>query len=117
MIRGRFRRYGVPLLVHLLIGLPTLPALLCARWYAAHGHCDMDDYGRSGLRGCSYDQIEDSGFVLIGLFLFGGIVLLLLLLYDVLRVRYAGLALRPRLLTLPAVLVPYVAYVVAASWR
>lgn len=105
------RGYLPPLLVHLLIGVPTALAVLCARWYIAYGHCEYDDLGRRDLDGCTYDQIENSSFVLIALILMGALVLLLLLLFDVLRPLHAGRPLKPRLLTLPAVLIPYAVYV------
>jgi hypothetical protein len=100
-----------PLLIHLLIGVPAALAVLCLRWYIAYGHCDYDDLGRRDLDGCTYDQIENSGFALIALILISGLVLLLLLVFDVLRPLNAGRPLRPRLLTLPAVLIPYAVYV------
>ncbi|WP_217249505.1 hypothetical protein [Streptomyces sp. AC602_WCS936] len=103
-----------PLLVHLLIGVPAFLTVLCARWYVAHGHCGDEDLRRRDLDGCTYDQIETSGFVLIALFLLGAFVLLLLFLYDVRPLR-AGRSLRPRLLTLPAVLVPYAGYVMSGG--
>ncbi|MEJ8670824.1 hypothetical protein WKI71_27725 [Streptomyces sp. MS1.AVA.1] len=74
-----------PLLVHLLIGVPAALAFVCARWYLAYGHCEYGDLGRRDLDGCTYDQIENSGFALIALILIGSLVLLLLLLFDVLR--------------------------------
>ncbi|MEU8990377.1 hypothetical protein AB0C98_28740 [Streptomyces sp. NPDC048558] len=100
-----------PLLVHLLIGVPAALAFVCARWYIAYGHCEYADLGRRGLDGCTYDQIENSGFALIALTLIGSLVLLLLLLFDVLRPLRAGRPLKPHLLTLPAVLIPYAVYV------
>ncbi|GAB7103198.1 hypothetical protein JCM4814A_15120 [Streptomyces phaeofaciens JCM 4814] len=108
-------KYAVHTLAHLLIGLPAAVALLCARWYVAHGHCGTEDLRLPGLDNCTYDQIEDSGFVLIGLILFGVVSGLLLLLYDYLRPRLAERPLMPRLLTLPAVLLPYAVYVANAG--
>ncbi|MBD0841455.1 hypothetical protein [Streptomyces sp. TRM68416] len=108
------RRYSIPLLVHLLIGIPTIPVVLCVRWYAAHGHCDDSDLGRRDLAGCTYDQIENSGLVLVLLGLFGLLVLLLVLLADVLLPLIRERPLGPWLLTLPAVLVPYVVLDAAA---
>ncbi|MDQ0596527.1 hypothetical protein QF037_000872 [Streptomyces canus] len=105
-----------PLLVHLLIGVPAALAILCARWYFAYGHCEYDDLDRRDLDGCTYDQIENGGFVLIAMILFGTLVLLLLLLFDVLRPLYRGRPLTPRLLTLPALLIPYVVYVTNGGW-
>ncbi|PAZ13960.1 hypothetical protein CLM62_20980 [Streptomyces sp. SA15] len=110
------RGYLPPLLVHLLIGVPAALAVLCARWYIAYGHCEYDDLGRRDLDGCTYDQIENNGFALIALIWIGALVLLLLLLFDVLRPLYAGRPLKPRLLTLPAVLVPYAVYVTNGGW-
>ncbi|WCN05835.1 hypothetical protein [Streptomyces sp. M92] len=103
-----------PLVVHLLIGVPTFLTILCARWYAAHGHCGYEDLRRRDLDGCTYDQIEAGGFVLSALFLLGAFVLVLLLLYD-LRPLRTGRPLGPRLLTSPAVLVPYAGYVMAGG--
>ncbi|GKQ38925.1 hypothetical protein [Streptomyces sp. A012304] len=105
------RRYAPPLLAHLLIGLPTAVFVLCARWYAAHGHCDLDDLDRRDLDGCTYDDIENSDLVL-GVYVVSGVlVTLLLLIYDVLRPLATASAARrllaPRLLTLPAVFLPY----------
>jgi len=108
-------KYAAHTLAHLLIGLPAALALLCARWYAAHGHCGTEDLRLAGLDNCTYDQIEDSGFVLFGLILFGVLSALLLLLYDYLRPRLAERPLTPRLLTLPAVLLPYALYVANAG--
>ena len=105
------RRYLPPVLVHLLIGVPAALAAVCARWYIAYGHCEYDDLGLRDLDGCTYDQIENSGFALIALILFGSLVLLLLLLFDLLRPLQAGRPLKPRLMTLPAVLIPYAVYV------
>ncbi|MEV0116584.1 hypothetical protein AB0H77_25590 [Streptomyces sp. NPDC050844] len=105
------RCYLPPLLVHLLIGVPAALAVFCTRWYIAYGHCGYDDLGRRDLDGCTYDQIENNGFALIALILIGSLVLLLLLLFDVLRPLHAGRPLKPRLLTLPAVLIPYAVYV------
>lgn len=79
--------------------------------HIAYGHCEYDDLGRRDLDGCTYDQIENNGFALIVLILIGSLVLLLLLLFEVLRPLHAGRPLRPRLLTLPAVLIPYAVYV------
>ncbi|WP_434587226.1 hypothetical protein [Streptomyces sp. A5-4] len=101
-----------PLLVHLLIGVPTALAVLCTRWYIAHGHCEYADLSRRDLDGCTYDQIENNGFALVALILIDSLLLLLLLLFDVLRPRHAGRPLKPRLLTLPAILIPYAVYVV-----
>jgi hypothetical protein len=110
------RVYVPPLLVHLLIGVPAALAVLCARWYIAYGHCEYDDLGRRDLDGCTYDQIENNGFALIALILIGALVLLLLLLFDVLRPLHADRLLKPRLLTLPAVLIPYAVYVTNGGW-
>ncbi|KKD07708.1 hypothetical protein [Streptomyces sp. WM6386] len=106
----------LPLLVHLLIGVPAALAILCTRWYIAYGHCQYDDLDRRGLDGCTYDQIENSGFALIAMILFGTLVLLLLLLFDLLRPLYSGRPLAPRLLTLPALLIPYAVYVTNGGW-
>ncbi len=103
-----------PLVAHLLIGVPAFLAALCARWYLAHGHCGDEDLRRRDLDGCTYDQIEASGFVLTALLLLGALVLLLLLRYDV-RPLLAGRPVEPRLLTLPAVLVPYAGYVMSGG--
>jgi hypothetical protein len=108
--RSALRRYLPPLLVHLLIGLPTAVVVLCARWYLAHGHCDYADLGRRDLDNCTYDQIEDSGFVLTSLVVFAVFVGLLLVLFDGLRPLKAGRSIGPRLLTLPAILLPYAVY-------
>ncbi|MEU5889012.1 hypothetical protein ABZ835_19535 [Streptomyces sp. NPDC047461] len=105
-----------PLLVHLLIGVPAALAILCTRWYIAYGHCEYDDLDRRDLDGCTYDQIENGGFALIAMILFGTLVLLLLLLFDVLRPLYRGRPLAPRLWTLPALLIPYVVYVTNGGW-
>ncbi|MDR6979806.1 hypothetical protein J2X68_006543 [Streptomyces sp. 3330] len=99
-----------PLLVHLLIGLPTAVTVLCARWYLSHGHCTQEDLGRRDLDHCTYDQIENSGFVLIGLVLSAAFVALLLVLFDGLRPLAKGRPFTPRLLTLPAILLPYALY-------
>ncbi|WP_314221756.1 hypothetical protein [Streptomyces zaehneri] len=99
-----------PLLVHLLIGLPTAVVLLCVRWYLSHGHCAYEDLGRRDLDHCTYDQIEDGGFVRITLVLFAVFVALLLVLFDGLRPLSKGRPLKPRLLTLPAILLPYAVY-------
>ncbi|MCX5328817.1 MULTISPECIES: hypothetical protein [unclassified Streptomyces] len=104
------------LLVHLLIGVPAAVAILCTRWYIAYGHCEYADLGRGDLDGCTYDQIENGGFALIAMILFGVLVLLLLLLFDVLRPLYRGRPLTPRLLTLPALLIPYAVYVMNGGW-
>ncbi|SES35188.1 hypothetical protein SAMN04487983_104458 [Streptomyces sp. yr375] len=98
------RSYLPPLLAHLLIGLPTAVVVGCARWYVAYGHCGSADLDRRDLDHCTYDQIESSAFVLVFLVVFAVLVALLLVLYDGLR------PLRPRLLTLPAILLPYAAY-------
>lgn len=108
------RGFLPPLAAHLLMGVPAFFALLCARWYMAHGHCDDEDLRRRDLDGCTYDQIESSGFVLIALLLSAALLFLLLLLYDVLPLR-SGRRITPRLLTLPAVLVPYAGYVLAGG--
>ncbi|GCB47515.1 hypothetical protein [Streptomyces sp. NL15-2K] len=110
------RGYVPPLLVHLLIGVPAALAVLCARWYIAYGHCEYDDLDRRDLDGCTYDQIENNGFALIALIWIGALVLLLLLLFDVLRPLHTGRPLKPRLLTLPAVLIPYAVYVTNGGW-
>jgi hypothetical protein len=102
------RRYWAPLLVNLLIGIPMTVVVLCARWYAAHGHCDYDDLKLRDLDGCSYDQIENSGWVLGALVVTGLLVLLLVLVADVFGPRSRRRPLGPGLLTLPAVLLPYV---------
>ncbi|MEV1065184.1 hypothetical protein [Streptomyces sp. NPDC050263] len=104
------RGYLPPFLVHLLIGLPTAVVGLCARWYVEHGHCQYEDIGVRGMDNCTYDQIEDSGMVLIMLVFFGVLVALLLVLFDVLRPLRTGRSLRPRLLTLPLILLPYAVY-------
>ncbi|MFD3837813.1 hypothetical protein ACFWWC_16330 [Streptomyces sp. NPDC058642] len=105
-----------PLLVHLLIGVPAALAILCTRWYIAYGHCEYDDLDRPDLDGCTYNQIEDGGFALIAMIMFGTLVFLLLLLFDVLRPLYTGRSLKPRLLTLPALLIPYVVFVMNGGW-
>ncbi|MER6186191.1 hypothetical protein [Streptomyces sp. NPDC001652] len=110
------RACALPLLVHLLIGVPAAIAILCTRWYIAYGHCEYDDLDRPDLDGCTYNQIEDGGFALIAMILFGTLVFLLLLLFDVLRPLYTGRPLRPRLLTLPALLIPYVVYLSNGGW-
>ncbi|MGW2048836.1 hypothetical protein ACWCPF_27180 [Streptomyces sp. NPDC001858] len=110
-VLGTVRGYLPSFLVHFLIGFPTAVVLLCARWYLAHGHCQYEDIGVRGMDDCTYDQIEDSGMVLIMLVFFGVLVALLLLLFDVLRPLHTGRSLRPRLLTLPLILLPYAVYV------
>ncbi|MEU1275092.1 hypothetical protein [Streptomyces sp. NPDC005799] len=108
------RRYGGPLLVHLLIGLPTVVVVWCARWYAAYGHCGLDDLERPDLDGCTYDQIDHSGPVL-GLLVITGLFVLALLVIAVVSVPLRReRPLRPWLLTLPAVLLPYLALQVLA---
>ncbi|WP_369247961.1 hypothetical protein [Streptomyces sp. R41] len=102
------RRFWAPLLVNLLIGVPAIAVMLCARWYAAYGHCGLEDLDRTDLDGCTYDQIDHSGGVLGVLVVTGAFVLLLVLIFDVFRPLSRGHALKPRLLTLPAVLLPYV---------
>jgi hypothetical protein len=110
------RRYLAPLLVNLLIGIPTIVLILCARWYAAHGHCDLvDDRRLTDLDGCTYDQIDNSDFVFIGLIATGLLVLVLLLNFNVRSPLSTGRPLTPRLLTLPAVLLPYALLVAAAK--
>ncbi|MER6783384.1 hypothetical protein ABT330_01760 [Streptomyces sp. NPDC000658] len=105
------RGFLPPLAVHLLIGLPTAVVVLCARWYLAHGHCDNGDLRRRDLDLCTYDQIESSGFVLFALVTSAAFVALLLVLFDGLGPLRTGRPIRPRLLTLPAILLPYAAYV------
>ncbi|MFE0456842.1 hypothetical protein ACFW2D_37285 [Streptomyces sp. NPDC058914] len=112
-VSAAVRRIAVPLLVNLLIGIPTLVAMVCARWYVAHGHCEYDDLGLRDLDQCTYDQIENSGFVRFGLILFGGLVLLLILLFDILRPLAREASLKPRLWTLPAIFLPYTLLVTA----
>jgi hypothetical protein len=109
------RRYWAPLLVNLLIGIPMTVVVLCARWYAAHGHCDYDDLRLRDLDGCSYDQIENSPLVLGALVVTGLLVLLLMLIADVLLPRSRRRPLTPGLVTLPAVLLPYALLAVAAA--
>ena len=109
------RRYWTPLLVNLLIGVPMIAVVLCARWYAAHGHCDLDDLRRPDLDGCTYDQIENSGLVLCALVVTGLFVVLLVLIADVFLPRSRRRPLRPWLLTLPAVLLPYALLSAAAA--
>lgn len=109
------RRYWAPLLVNVLIGIPMTVVVLCARWYAAHGHCDHDDLELRDLDGCSYDQIENSPLVLGALAVTGLLVLLLILIADVLRPRSRRRPLKPGLVTLPAVLLPYALLAGAAA--
>jgi hypothetical protein len=109
------RRYRAPLLVNLLIGIPMIAVMLCARWYTAHGHCDLDDLRRPDLDGCTYDQIENSDLVLCALVVTGLFVLLLVLLADVFLPRSRRRPLTPWLLTLPAVLLPYALLSTAAA--
>ncbi|MFJ4617616.1 hypothetical protein [Streptomyces sp. NPDC088812] len=109
------RGYFTALLVNLAIGVPTVVLVWCARWYAAHGHCDNGDLARRDLDGCTYDQIENSGFVLAGLVGAGLLVAVLVLVFDVLRPRARKQPLGPRLLTLPAVLLPYGLLATAAA--
>ncbi|WP_333740657.1 hypothetical protein [Streptomyces sp. IBSBF 2806] len=109
------RGFLPPLAVHLLIGLPTAVVVLCARWYLAHGHCDYGDLRRRDLGLCTYDQIENSGFVLIALVASSAFVVLLLVLFDGLGPLRTGRPARPRLLTLPAILLPYAAYAALAG--
>lgn len=109
------RRYLAGLLVNLLIGIPTVLVVVCARWYAAHGHCAYEDLRAPSMDYCTYDQIESSGFVRFGLLLFGALVLLLILVFDILRPRSKQRPLAPRLLTLPAILVPYALLAAAAG--
>ncbi|MDX2677355.1 hypothetical protein [Streptomyces soliscabiei] len=104
-----------PFLVHLLIGLPTAVVMLCARWYLAHGHCGYGDLGRRDLDNCTYDQIENSGFVLTVLIVLAAFVALLLVLFDGLRPLKTGRSLRPRLLTLPAILLPYAVFAASSG--
>ncbi|MFH9550780.1 hypothetical protein [Streptomyces sp. NPDC017435] len=104
-----------PLLAHLLIGLPTAVVVLCARWYLAHGHCSDGDLRLRDLDNCTYDQIENSGFVLIALALSAAVAGLLLVLFDGVRPLRTGRSLTPRLVTLPAILLPYVVYVTCAA--
>ncbi|MEU5276142.1 hypothetical protein [Streptomyces asoensis] len=108
------RRWLPPFLAHLLIGLPTAAALLCARWYLAHGHCAYDDLGLRDLDQCTYDQIESSGFVLTALVVLAAFVALVLVLFDGPRPHGTARSLRPRLLTLPAILLPYAVFVACA---
>lgn len=112
-VLAALRQAAAPLLVNLLIGVPTTVVVACARWYAAHGHCQYEDLARRGLDGCTYDQIESSGFVLFGLVLFGALVLLLILLFDVLKPLRRERPLPPRPWTLPAVFLPYALLVAA----
>lgn len=105
------RGFLSPLAVHLLIGLPTAVVVLCARWYLAHGHCDTGDLRRRDLDLCTYDQIENSDFVLVALVMSAAFTALLLVLFHGLGPRRAGRPVGPRLLTLPAILLPYAAYV------
>ena len=63
-----------------------------------------------------YCVTENGDFALIAMILFGALVLLLLLLFDVLRPLYTGRPLTPRLLTLPALLIPYAVYVMNGGW-
>ncbi|MFH8802312.1 hypothetical protein ACH4F6_22335 [Streptomyces sp. NPDC017936] len=112
---GVVRRWAGALLVNLVIGIPAVVAAACARWYAEHGHCGDEDLRRRDLDGCTYDQIENSGFVLFGLVLFGALVLWLVLLLDVRRPLAEGRPLAPRLWTLPAVLLPYALLTAAAA--
>lgn len=110
------RRYAAGVWVNLLIGVPTAAAVACARWYAAHGHCGgVDDTARLELGGCTYDQIENSPFALFGLVLFGGLVTLLVVLFDVVRPMSREHPLTPRLLTLPAIFLPYALLAAAAA--
>ncbi|MER5199344.1 hypothetical protein ACWD3J_40305 [Streptomyces sp. NPDC002755] len=104
-----------PLLVHLLIGLPTAVVVVCARWYLSYGHCTYEDLARPDLDHCTYDQIEGSGFALIVLVWFAVFVALLLVLFDVLRPLRTGRSLGPRLLTLPTILLPYAVYATYAA--
>ncbi|QIJ61018.1 hypothetical protein [Streptomyces sp. JB150] len=109
------RRYWAPLLVNTLIGIPMTVVVLCARWYAAHGHCDYDDLRLRDLDGCSYDQIENSGWVLGALVVTGLLVLVLVLIADVILPRGRRRPLTPGLVTLPAVLLPYALLTAAAA--
>ncbi|CAM5486889.1 hypothetical protein [Streptomyces aurantiogriseus] len=108
------RRYLAGLLVNLLIGIPMVVVVVCWRWYLDHGHCDLDDLQRSDLDGCTYDQIESSDFALFGLVMSAALVVLLILRFDVLKPLARERSLKPRLLTLPAVLLPYVLLLAAA---
>lgn len=101
------RRYGGPLLVHLLIGIPTVVVVWCARWYAAYGHCGLDDLERSDLDGCTYDQIDHSGPILGLLVVTGLFVLSLLAIAAVIVPLRRERPLKPWLLTLPAVMLPW----------
>jgi len=100
-------RYGVPLLVNLLIGVPAIAVWESARWYAAHGHCGLDDLDRPDLDGCTYPEIDHSGPVLVFLVVTGLFVLLLVLIADVLLPLRRERPVKPWLLTLPAVVLPY----------
>lgn len=102
------RPYIAPLSVNVLIGIPVIPVVLLARWYVAHGHCDLGDLDRADLDGCTYHQIDHSGPVLLALIVTGLFALLLVLLADVILPLHRERPLRPWLLTLPAVLLPYV---------
>ncbi|MFF3847222.1 hypothetical protein [Streptomyces sp. NPDC002328] len=109
------RRYAAGAWVNLLIGVPTAAAVACARWYAAHGHCGgVDDTAALELGGCTYDQIENSPFAVLGLVLSGGLAALLVLLFDVLGPRSRRHSLAPRLLTLPVIFLPYALLTAAA---
>ncbi|WP_329219348.1 hypothetical protein OG352_22755 [Streptomyces sp. NBC_01485] len=113
-VLSALRSYLPPFLAHLLIGIPTAVVVACARWYIAYGHCGDDDLDRRDLDNCTYDQIESSVFVLIILVVFAVLVALMLVLYDWFRPVKAGRSLRPRLLTLPAILLPYAMFAVYA---
>ncbi|MFE9677514.1 hypothetical protein ACFYO5_25875 [Streptomyces sp. NPDC006259] len=111
---GPARRVLAPLLVNLLIGVPTAVLVACARWYAEHGHCEYADLGRRDLDQCTYDQIESSGFVLFGLITSALLVVGLIVVLDVVRPLTAGRPVTYRLLTLPAALLPYALLLTAA---
>ncbi|MFF8590891.1 hypothetical protein ACF061_05525 [Streptomyces sp. NPDC015220] len=111
---GPVRRYSLPVLVNLLIGLPAVVVLACARWYAANGHCDMGDLRRPDLDGCTYRQIDHSGPILFALVVSGAFVSSLVLIADVLVPLRRGRSPAPWLLTLPVVPLPYVVLVVTA---
>ncbi|MFG2573423.1 hypothetical protein [Streptomyces sp. NPDC048481] len=76
----------------------------------AHGHCDLGDLHRRDLGLCTYDQIENSGFVLVALVVSAALAALPLVLSDGLGPLRSGRPAAPRLLTLPAILLPYAAY-------
>jgi hypothetical protein len=105
-----------PVWVNCLMGVPAMVPLHSA-WLllTEYRSCAFDNSG-VGLTDCGgFDAIEGAGWARVGVVIFGGLGLLLVILLDVLLPAARGRRLRPWLLAMLLIPIPYLGTVAGLS--